>query len=78
MLFRSDIRNVGNMSYVFNGCSSLRTLDLSGFDIKEDTWMEKMFSGCKSLKLYVKDTISKNKISQSASFPGYPSTIIVK
>ena len=73
-----DIRNVGNMSYVFNGCSSLRTLDLSGFDIKEDTWMEKMFSGCKSLKLYVKDTISKNKISQSASFPGYPSTIIVK
>ena len=42
--------NVSSMYYMFNGCSSLTDLDLSGFNVSKVTNMGSMFSGCTGLK----------------------------
>ena len=44
-----DISNVTNMSYMFNGCTSLTNLDVSGWDTSNVTGMYYMFNGCTSL-----------------------------
>ena len=44
-----DTSNVTNMNNMFNGCSSLTTLDLSGLNTSKVTTMQEMFSGCTSL-----------------------------
>ena len=44
-----DTSNVTNMNSMFNGCSSLTTLDLSGLNTSKVTTMTEMFSGCTSL-----------------------------
>ena len=44
-----DTSNVTNMNSMFNGCSSLTTLDLSGLNTSKVTTMQEMFSGCTSL-----------------------------
>ena len=41
--------NVTDISYMFNGCSSLISLDLSCFDTSKVTNMGTMFQGCSSL-----------------------------
>ena len=41
--------NVTNMSFMFDGCSSLTSLDLSSFNTANVTNMKNMFSDCKSL-----------------------------
>ncbi len=41
--------NVTNMGYMFHGCSSLTTLDLSNFNTANVTNMGYMFRGCSSL-----------------------------
>ena len=38
------------MSYMFRGCKSLRSIDLSSFDTTMTTTLEYMFSGCESLE----------------------------
>lgn len=45
----TDTSNFTNMSYMFYGCSSLTTLDLSNFDTSSVTKMEQMFMNCLSL-----------------------------
>ena len=40
---------VTDMSFMFRGCSSLISLDLSSFNTSEVTSMESMFRGCSSL-----------------------------
>lgn len=35
---------------MFNGCSSLKELDVSGFDTSKTVNMGNMFSGCSSLE----------------------------
>lgn len=44
-----DTSKVTNMSYMFNGCSALTSLDLSGFDTSKVTYMDNMFNGCSAL-----------------------------
>ncbi|MBQ4362593.1 MAG: BspA family leucine-rich repeat surface protein [Oscillospiraceae bacterium] len=44
-----DTSSVTNMSYVFSGCESLLSLDLSGWDTSEVTTMIGMFAGCSSV-----------------------------
>ena len=44
-----DTSNVTDMNNMFNGCSSLTTLDLSGLNTSKVTTMQEMFSGCTSL-----------------------------
>ena len=40
---------VTNMSFMFSGCSGLKSLDLSGFNTSNTTDMESMFEGCSGL-----------------------------
>ena len=42
--------NVGDMSMMFWGCSSLKELNLSNFNTSKVTNMESMFSNCNSLE----------------------------
>ena len=44
-----DTKKVGNMGYMFAGCTSLTSLDLSNFDTEKVLGMSSMFSGCESL-----------------------------
>ena len=44
-----DTSNVTDMNSMFNGCSSLTTLDLSSINTSKVTTMTEMFSGCSSL-----------------------------
>ena len=48
-LDKFDTSNVTDMSYMFDGCESLTTIDVSNFDTSNVTDMRVMFSGCKSL-----------------------------
>ena len=48
MLFRSS--KVTDMSWMFNGCSGLTSLDLSGWDMTKVNYTSYMLNGCKSLK----------------------------
>lgn len=45
-----DTSCVTDMSYMFQDCSCLTSLDLSGFDTSNVTNMSYMFSGCKNLE----------------------------
>ena len=42
-------KNITNMSYIFYGCESLSSINLSNFNNKNVTDMSDMFDGCKSL-----------------------------
>ena len=44
-----NTEEVTNMSYMFNRCSGLSSLDLSSFNTEEVTTMDWMFSSCSSL-----------------------------
>ena len=45
-----DTSLVEDMSFMFSGCTSLTSLDLSSFDTSQVINMESMFSGCTNLK----------------------------
>lgn len=45
-----DTSKVTSMASMFNGCSSLRSLDLSNFDTSKVTQIGSMFYGCSSLR----------------------------
>ena len=47
--FNIDTSNVSTMSFMFYGCNSLTTLDLSSFDTSNVTDMYSMFDECNSL-----------------------------
>ena len=49
----SDVTDIG---YMFGGCSSLTSLDLSTFDIGKVKKMDSMFSGCNSLATILVDS----------------------
>ena len=46
-----NTQNVENMYCLFNGCSSLTTLDLSAFNARKVTNMKFMFFKCSSLTI---------------------------
>ena len=51
-----NTQNVTNMGFMFYGCSTLKTLDLSNFDTKNVTNMQSMFNGCSALTtIYASD-----------------------
>ena len=41
--------NITNMSYMFDGCSTLTSINVSNFKINNVTNMSRMFNGCFSL-----------------------------
>ena len=48
-LDRLNTENVTDMQFMFNGCTALKTLDLSGFNMAKVTTMSYMFYGCPAL-----------------------------
>ena len=57
--------NVTNMSYMFDNCTGLTSVDVSGFDTGNVTDMIRMFSYCRNLKtIYCNDTWNPNTSSQ--------------
>lgn len=48
-LIRFDTSDVTDMSYMFDGCTNLKTLDLSNFDTRNVERMDKMFRNCRNL-----------------------------
>ena len=64
--------NVTDMSYMFVGCSSLTSLDLTAFDTKKVTNMSSMFSGCSALTtIYVgADWSTANVTDGTSMFSG--------
>ena len=60
------------MSYMFNGCSSLKELNLSNFNTNNVTDMRYMFKGCSSLKeLNLSNFNTENVASIKNMFIGY-------
>ena len=49
--FIFNTNNVTNMEYMFDGCSSLKNLNLSNFNTNNVTNMKSIFSWCSSLNL---------------------------
>ena len=63
-----DTRNVKNMSYMFSGCSSLISLDLSGWDTSAVTNMKNMFYSCAQLKtIYAGEGWNTDAVTSSAN-----------
>ena len=48
------------MSKMFCGCSSLKSLDLSSFNIKNVNFMDQMFCGCSALESIDLSSFDKN------------------
>ncbi len=58
--------NVTDMSYMFNLCRSLKTLDLTGFNTENVSNMEYMFADCETLtNIYCNDNWDQPNILQS-------------
>ena len=61
----SEVTDMHNM---FAACSSLTSLDLSGFDTGKVTDMEMMFSYCSKLKtIYVSDSFTTENVTSSGN-----------
>ena len=59
---------VNDMRYMFYGCSSLTSLDLSGFDTQKVKYMDDMFRNCKNLKtIFVSDKFVTNVVNSSSN-----------
>ena len=66
-----DNSNVTNMYGMFDGCSSLTSLDLSNFNTSNVTRMNSMFYGCSSLtSLDLSNCDTSNVTNMSAMFSG--------
>lgn len=60
-----------NMSYMFDGCSSLTSLDVSSFNTANVTDMAGMFHGCSSLtSLNVRNFSTSNVVNMKSMFDG--------
>lgn len=44
-----NVKNITNTAFMFQGCTNLKSIDLSGLDTKNITNVEGMFSGCNTL-----------------------------
>ena len=61
-----NTENVRDMSYMFSSCSSLTSLDLSGFNTKNLTDISGMFSGCSNLEtIFVSEKWDTTKVTYS-------------
>ena len=64
-----NLKNVTDMGCMFNGCKSLKYLDLSKFNTRKVTNMKSMFSGCTLLKdINVINFIATKKVNYTNMF----------
>jgi surface protein len=69
--------DVTNMKYLFSGCSSLTSLDLTGFNTRNVENMEKMFQGCLNLEaIFIDDDWTTDAVKYSVDmFTGCTSLV---
>ena len=63
-----DTSNITNMTSMFNGCSSLQTLDLSNFNMSKSSDFGNMFYGCTSLTSLILPRAFPNVMSFTYAF----------
>ena len=64
--------NVTNMSFLFDHCQKLTSLDLSNFNTAKVTNMNKMFSNCSNLKtIYASDKFTTAAVTESKNMFSY-------
>lgn len=76
----SKFNGVTDMNYMFNSCSSLTTLDLSGWDTSNVTDMSLMFWGCtklKTIRMVGCSSATVDKIKKQLASDGITSCTIV-
>ena len=62
-----NTEDVTDMQYMFRNCSSLTTLDLSGFNTANVKNMYMMFLGCSKLtRIYVSDQFTTSAVTESS------------
>lgn len=63
-----DTKKITNMSYMFNGCHNLNTIDLSQYDTTNVTDMSHMFSGCDNITtINLPNTFNTSNVSNMDS-----------
>ena len=62
---------VTNMTSMFDGCSSLTTLDLSSFNTSNVTNMTRMFSGCSSLTTLDLSSFNTSKVTNMSGYTSH-------
>ena len=78
-IIRAKFYDMTDMSYMFNYCSSLTSLDLSSWDTSSVTNMNFMFAECSSLtELDLSNWDTSKLVSYSAMFTSVPSTCVIK
>ena len=65
-----NTQKVTSMSYMFNNCSSLITLNLSSFNTENVIKMYNMFDGCSSLTSLNMSSFNADKANISGMFAG--------
>jgi surface protein len=71
-----DTSNVTNMSYIFSGCSSLTSLDISSFDTSKVTNMSYMFYYCSSLTNLDLSNLNTSKVTDMSYMFYYCSSLV--
>ena len=65
-----DVRNIEDLSYMFYGCKSLISLDLSNFNMTNLKSMNYIFKECSSLQFLDLSNFNAGKVSSLSSiFP---------
>ena len=68
--------NVTDMSFLFDHCQKLTSLDLSNFNTAKVTNMNKMFSNCSNLKtIYASDKFTTAAVTESKNMFSYCSSL---
>ncbi len=72
-----NTENVEDMSEMFNNCSKLETLDLSGFNTAKVNNMQYMFNNCSHLKtIYVSDKWNTSSVKKSEKMFSYYNRLV--
>lgn len=59
-----DVSNITKFDYVFNGCKSLKNLDLSGWDTSKATDMRNLFFRCENLETVNVSSFNTSNVTQ--------------
>ena len=71
-----DTSNATNMSYMFDDCSSLVSLNLSNFNTSKATNMDRMFYACKSLASLDLSNFDTSKVTKMSQMFDYCSSLV--
>ena len=78
MIYNFNTSNVTNMNYMFYGCSSLTSLNLSNFDLSKVTSMDGIFDNCLNLEYINIKNYDENNLNLSKNiFYNLPENLVI-